>query len=320
MNVERSEVSLGSNFNRTMLHGAPVLVVGDSMLDQYWFGDVDRISPEAPVPVVLVRQEEFRLGGAANVALNIASLGGTPTLLSVVGSDGAAERMRDLLATNGVAHDLRSDPGVNTTVKLRVSGRSQQLIRIDFEKRPSESTLDMLTGAMESQLESHKVVVFSDYAKGGLAQVQRKIAIALDRHCCVLIDPKGSQWDIYRGATLITPNRTELAQVIGPWRDEAEMRDRAHTLRERLAIGALLVTRSEEGMTLLDSNGHLDIPAQAREVFDVTGAGDSVIATLATFVAAGASIREAVPFANKAGGIVVGKFGTSTVTAAELFE
>ncbi len=296
-----------------------MLVVGNSMLDQYWFGDVDRVSPEAPVPIVVVKREEFRLGGAANVALDIASLGGVPMLLSVVGHDGAADRMRDLLEKGGVAHDLRSDANVNTTVKLRVSGRSQQLIRIDFEERPSESTLDMLSGALEGQMDRHKVVVFSDYGKGSLGKVERKIAIAREHDCAVLVDPKGSRWEIYRGATLITPNRMELAHVIGSWRDETEMRDRAQALREQLSIAALLVTRSEEGMTLLDDDGHLDVPALAREVFDVTGAGDSVMATLATLVASGVSIREAIPFANRAGGIVVGKFGTSTVTAAELF-
>ena len=191
---------------------------------------------------------------------------------------------------------------------------------VAFHAHPDDEVL--LTGGTIARLaaEGHRVVVFSDYGKGSLAQVERKIALARDRGCSVLIDPKGSQWEIYRGATLITPNRNELAHVIGPWRDEAEMRDRAHALCEQLSIGALLVTKSEEGMTLLDEKGHLDIPAQALEVFDVTGAGDSVIATLATLIAGGASIREAVPYANRAGGIVVGKFGTSTVSAAELFE
>lgn len=298
---------------------AAVLVVGDAMLDQYWFGDVDRVSPEAPVPVVLVKREEFRLGGAANVALNIASLGGMPKLLSVVGNDAAADRMRGLLDAAAIGHDLRSDPSVQTTVKLRVSGRSQQLLRIDFENRPCAHTLDSLVDVVDQHVIDHRVVVFSDYGKGCLAQIERKIDVARRHDRPVLIDPKGSDWGIYRGATVITPNRAELTHVVGAWRDEGELHDRAHALRERLSLDALLITRSEEGMTLFDQEGHLHVPAQAREVFDVTGAGDTVLATLATMLAAGRTLREAVPVANRAGGIVVGKFGTSTVTPSELF-
>lgn len=297
----------------------PVLVVGDAMLDQYWFGDVDRVSPEAPVPIVLVKREEYRLGGAANVALNVASLGGSPTLLTVVGRDSAADRMHALLDSACVSHDLRGDDTVQTTVKLRVSGRAQQLLRIDFEDRPCVSTLDTLKDALETHIAQHRVVVFSDYGKGSLARVERKIDVALRYKLPVLIDPKGRDWDRYRGATLITPNRAELKQVIGSWQDEADLHARAHALRDRLSVDALLVTRSEEGMTLFDAAGHLHVPAQAREVFDVTGAGDTVLATMATLVAAGATLREAVPIANRAGGIVVGKFGTSAVTSAELF-
>ena len=301
------------------LRYASVLVVGDAMLDQYWFGDVDRVSPEAPVPVVLVKREEFRLGGAANVALNIVSLGGASTLLSVVGLDTAADRMRDLLVDAGIQHDLRSDQTVQTTVKLRVSGRSQQLLRIDFEDRPCVHTLDNLVGALETHMADHKVVVFSDYGKGCLAQIERKVEVARRHGCAVLIDPKGRDWDMYRGATLITPNRAELAQVVGAWRDEDDLRERAQNLRERLSVEALLVTRSEEGMTLFDADGELHVPAQAREVFDVTGAGDTVLATMALMLSSGASLRDAVPVANRAGGIVVGKFGTSALTSQELF-
>lgn len=296
-----------------------VLVMGDAMLDQYWFGDVDRISPEAPVPIVHVKREEYRLGGAANVAFNIASLGGSATLLSVVGPDAAAERMRALLENAGIAHDLRPDAGVQTTVKLRVSGRAQQLLRIDFEDRPCANTLDTLAGALEAHVARHRVIVFSDYGKGSLAQIERKIDIARRQQRPVLIDPKGRDWDIYRGATVITPNRAELTQVVGAWRHEAELHDKAQALRSRLSLEALLVTRSEEGMTLFDADGSLHVPTQAREVFDVTGAGDTVLATLAAMLAGGASLREAVPVANRAGGIVVGKFGTSAVTSSELF-
>lgn len=297
---------------------ATVLVVGDAMLDQYWFGDVERVSPEAPVPVVHVKREEFRLGGAANVALNVASLGGSATLLSVVGRDAPAKRMEELLDRASIAYDLRVDDGVQTTVKLRVSGRSQQLLRIDFESAPSEDTLDTLTDAMERHVAEHRVVVFSDYGKGSLAQIERKIDVArrLDRP--VLIDPKGRDWQIYRGASVVTPNRAELAQVVGSWRDETELHDKAQALRDRLSLQSLLVTRSEEGMTLFDVEGALHVPTVAREVFDVTGAGDTVLATLAAMVAGGLSLREAVPVANRAGGIVVGKFGTSTLQYSEL--
>lgn len=301
------------------LQGAKVLVVGDAMLDRYWFGEVERISPEAPVPIVLVEREEFRLGGAANVARNVASLGCAPTLATVVGNDEAAARLRALLDACSVSHDLHVDMSISTTVKLRVSGRSQQLLRIDFERQPSQDALVVLATGLASHFARHRVVIFSDYGKGSLGQVQSKIALALQAGCTVLVDPKGSDWEPYRGAALVTPNRAELAQVTGPWRDEDDLATKVQALRSRLALGALLVTRSEEGMTLFDDGRPFHVPAQAREVFDVTGAGDTVIATIAALVASGASIREAVPFANRAGGIVVGRFGTSAVTAKELF-
>lgn len=312
-------MTITQSFEKHDLDAARVLVVGDAMLDKYWFGDVDRVSPEAPVVVVLVKREEFRLGGAANVALNIASLGGAPTLLTVVGPDAAADQMRGLLEARDITHDLHSDDQVKTTIKLRVSGRSQQLLRIDFEDRPRDHTLNTLAGAMEAHLASHQVVVFSDYGKGSLAQIERMIAKAREQECSVLVDPKGNDWTIYRGATLITPNRSELKQVVGQWRDDQDLHDRAQKLRRNLSLEALLVTRSEEGMTLFDDHGHLHVPAQAREVFDVTGAGDTVVATIAAMLASGASLREAVPVANRAAGIVVGKFGTSALTSSELF-
>ena len=300
--------------------GAKVLVVGDAMLDQYWFGDVERVSPEAPVPVVHVKREEFRLGGAANVAMNVMGLGGCATLVSVVGHDAAADRMRSLLDQYGIRHDLRPDRTLATPVKLRVTGRAQQLLRIDFEDRPGHETLEDVVGTLERHLPDHPVVVFSDYGKGCLGKVERMIGQARYHGCHVLVDPKGADWTIYRGASLLTPNRSELAQVVGAWRDEDDLHSRARSLRDELALGTLLVTRSEEGMTLFDDHGHLHVGTLARDVFDVTGAGDTVIATMAVLLAAGASPREAVPIANRAGGIVVGKFGTSTVTSAELFE
>lgn len=298
---------------------ARVLVVGDAMLDRYWFGSVERISPEAPVPVVRVNREEERLGGAANVALNVKTLGAQCTLLTVVGDDEPARTLRRLLEAQGVATVLGSDPKLYTIVKLRVIGRSQQLIRVDFENQPETEVLMHMLSDFERVLPDHDAVLFSDYGKGGLTHIPRMIALARAAGRPVLVDPKGSDYRRYAGATVITPNRAELAQVIGAWADEAQLRERAHNLRRELGLTGLLLTRSEEGMTLFDDAGQLDVPAQAREVFDVTGAGDTVIATMATLLAAGVSLREAVPVANRAGSIVVGKFGTASVTYEELF-
>lgn len=298
---------------------ARVLVVGDAMLDRYWFGSVERISPEAPVPVVRVNREEERLGGAANVALNVKTLGAQCTLLTVVGDDEPARTLRRLLEAQGVATVLGSDPKLYTIVKLRVIGRSQQLIRVDFENQPETEVLMHMLSDFERVLPDHDAVLFSDYGKGGLTHIPRMIALARAAGRPVLVDPKGSDYRRYAGATVITPNRAELAQVIGAWADEAQLRERAHNLRRELGLTGLLLTRSEEGMTLFDDAGQLDVPAQAREVFDVTGAGDTVIATMATLLAAGVPLREAVPVANRAGSIVVGKFGTASVTYEELF-
>ena len=301
------------------LSQASVLVVGDAMLDRYWFGAVERISPEAPVPVVRVNREEERLGGAANVALNVKSLGARCTLLTVVGDDEPARSLRRLLEAQGIATVLGSDPKLYTIVKLRVIGRSQQLIRVDFENQPETEVLMQMLSDFERVLPDHDAVLFSDYGKGGLTHIPRMIALARAAGRPVLVDPKGSDYRRYAGATVITPNRAELAQVIGAWADEAQLRERAHNLRRELGLTGLLLTRSEEGMTLFDDAGQLDVPAQAREVFDVTGAGDTVIATMATLLAAGVPLREAVPVANRAGSIVVGKFGTASVTYEELF-
>ena len=307
---------------RERLAKARVLVVGDAMLDRYWFGAVDRISPEAPVPVVRVNREEERLGGAANVALNVKTLGAQATLLTVVGDDEPAGKLRKLLAQHGVNALLGSDPKLYTIVKLRVIGRSQQLIRVDFESQPDHEVLASMLSDFEAALPSHDAVLFSDYGKGGLEHIPRMIELARRLGKPVLVDPKGSDYSRYAGATVITPNRAELAQVIGAWGSESQLHERAHALRKTHELGALLLTRSEEGMSLFDDGsdgGHVQVPAQAREVFDVTGAGDTVIATLATLLAAGLSLRDAMPLANRAGGIVVGKFGTASVSYEELF-
>ena len=304
---------------REQLARARVLIVGDAMLDRYWFGAVDRISPEAPVPVVRVTREEERLGGAANVALNVKTLGARATLLTVVGDDEPARKLRQLLEQQGVTALLGSDPQLYTIVKLRVIGRSQQLIRIDFENQPDHEVLSGMLSDYERVLPDHDAVLFSDYGKGGLTHIPRMIESARAAGKPVLIDPKGSDYSRYAGASVITPNRAELAQVIGAWSSEAQLHERVQALRQAHRIDALLLTRSEDGMSLFDDAGHVQVPAQAREVFDVTGAGDTVIATLAAMVASGVSLREAMPIANRAGGIVVGKFGTASVSFEELF-
>jgi D-glycero-beta-D-manno-heptose-7-phosphate kinase len=313
MNLPKPPVS------KEQLAQAKVLVVGDVMLDRYWYGAVDRISPEAPVPVVRITREENRLGGCANVAFNAVSVGAQASLLSVVGDDEASHLLQDLIAKSGITPYFGRDAQLKTTVKLRVIGRQQQLLRVDFENTPQNEVLSSQTQQFMQLLPDHPVVLFSDYGKGGLAHVTDMIAAARKANKAVLIDPKGSDFSRYAGATCITPNRAELQQVVGGWNSEEELSTKAHNLRKQLQLDAVLLTRSEEGMTLFDAQGVAHIAAQAREVFDVTGAGDTVIATLAALVAAGMSLREAMPWANRAGGVVVGKFGTATVSYEELF-
>ena len=305
--------------SKEQLAQAKVLVVGDVMLDRYWYGAVDRISPEAPVPVVRITREENRLGGCANVAFNAVSVGAQASLLSVVGDDEASHLLQDLIAKSGITPYFGRDAQLKTTVKLRVIGRQQQLLRVDFENTPQNEVLSSQTQQFMQLLADHPVVLFSDYGKGGLAHVTDMIAAARKANKAVLIDPKGSDFSRYAGATCITPNRAELQQVVGGWNSEEELSTKAHNLRNELQLDAVLLTRSEEGMTLFDAQGVAHIAAQAREVFDVTGAGDTVIATLAALVAAGMSLREAMTWANRAGGVVVGKFGTATVSYEELF-
>ena len=298
---------------------ARVLVVGDAMLDRYWYGAVDRISPEAPVPVVRVTRTEERIGAAANVAYNIVTLGAQASLLTVVGEDEASHTLENLVAKTGITPHFGRDANLKTTVKLRVIGRQQQLLRLDFENTPEHEVLASQSTTFETLYPVHQAVLFSDYGKGGLAHIVSMIAQARAAGKVVLVDPKGSDFERYRNASVITPNRAELEHVIGPWSSETQLRTKTHNLRTALNLGALLVTRSEEGMTLFDAQGELHVPTVAREVFDVTGAGDTVIATLAAMAAAGLSLRDAVPIANRAAGIVVGKFGTATVNYSELF-
>lgn len=299
---------------------ARVLVVGDVMLDRYWFGDVSRISPEAPVPVVKVERTEERPGGAANVARNIAALGAKASLLSVVGADEAGQSLARLLAASAIDARLHEDAHLNTTVKLRVVARQQQLLRIDFENWPAHEVLQSKLADFEERLPHCDVVILSDYGKGGLTHITTMIRLARETGKLVLVDPKGEDYVRYAGANIITPNRAELREVVGRWTDEADLTRRVAKLRSELGLDALLLTRSEEGMTLFFDTGNVHEAAHAREVYDVSGAGDTVIATVAVMLAAGLSLPDAVRWANRAAGVVVGKLGTATCSLEELKE
>lgn len=295
-----------------------ILVVGDIMLDRYWFGEVNRISPEAPVPVVKVARKEDRLGGAANVARNCVALGAQASLIGLIGVDEAGESVQELCQKDGVNAYLCKDPAQPTILKLRILGRQQQLLRVDFENPPSAQVLQELHQHFSDLLASHDVVVLSDYAKGALSQVHLLIEMARAQNIPVLVDPKGDDYSRYYGASSLTPNRTEMQQAVGKWESEEQLTHKAQSLRNELGLEALLITRSEQGMTIYTDDGRAHAGAQAQEVFDVSGAGDTVLATLAVARAAGLSWKEAMGWANKAGSIVVGKLGTSTVTAEEL--
>ena len=299
---------------------ARVLVVGDVMLDRYWFGDASRISPEAPVPVVLFREEENKPGGAANVASNCAALGAKTRLLSVTGADADGALLARILRKQGVEVSFHGDKSIRTTQKLRVIGGHQhQLLRIDFETSPSREVLAAKLADFEAALPSCNVVILSDYGKGGLAHIARMIGRARAAGKRVLVDPKGEDYSRYKGAHVMTPNRSEMRQIVGRWKSDADLERRAQKLRRQLGLDALLVTRGEEGMTLYRQGRVLHVKAEKREVYDVSGAGDTVIATLATMLAAGIALEQAVRIANRAAGIKVMKFGTAAVSKAELF-
>lgn len=304
---------------RERIARARVLVVGDVMLDRYWFGDVERISPEAPVPVARISKSDERAGGAANVARNIAALGGQARLLAVIGDDEPGRSLEKLLQNDGVATSLHRDPEISTTVKLRVLARQQQLLRIDFENEPSHEILAEKLDEFRALLAQTDVVILSDYGKGGLRHVTEMIRVAREAGKPVLVDPKGDDYARYRGATLLTPNRSEFRQVAGRWADEAELTAKALDLRAKLDLDALMVTRSEEGMSLFAADQVVHQPTVAREVFDVSGAGDTVIGTLGLMLAAGLSLPEAMDWSNRAAGIVVAKLGTAVVHQDELF-
>ncbi|MGZ8317391.1 MAG: D-glycero-beta-D-manno-heptose-7-phosphate kinase [Telluria sp.] len=301
------------------LSSTRLLIAGDIMLDRYWFGEVSRISPEAPVPIVRIERREERLGGAANVARNAAALGAYSGLLGVVGADEAGTQVENLLNDSRIHSFLQRDEAISTIIKLRVIGRQQQLLRVDFEDAPTDAVLrDKLT-QFNALLPDYSVVIFSDYNKGSLVNVAEMIAAARAAGKIVMVDPKGEDFSPYAGATMLTPNKSELKRVVGSWNSEEQLTVKAQKLREELRLDALLLTRSEEGMSLYTADEVLHVHADAREVFDVSGAGDTVIATMASMLGAGMSMADAIMTANRAGGIVVGKLGTATVTREELF-
>ncbi|ORU91220.1 MAG: bifunctional heptose 7-phosphate kinase/heptose 1-phosphate adenyltransferase [Cycloclasticus sp. symbiont of Poecilosclerida sp. N] len=298
---------------------ASVLVVGDLMLDRNWQGDTSRISPEAPVPVVHVKDVEDRPGGAGNVALNIAALDSSVTVLGYTGSDDAAQELKSQLEQANVSCQFEQLKDQPTITKLRVLSRHQQLIRLDFEDSFHDLPVKKLLARFTKALHEHDVVILSDYGKGTLAPVQQLIEESKAAGKKVLIDPKGSNFSKYRGATLITPNWSEFQAVVGECDSEEEFVSRGLALVEELQLEALLVTRGEKGMTLLQPNQDtINLPTQAQEVFDVTGAGDTVISTLAACLAAGSSFSEATVLANQAAGLVVAKLGTATINQQEL--
>lgn len=296
-----------------------LLIVGDVMLDRYWFGEVTRISPEAPVPIVRVEKREERLGGAANVARNVAALGMPVGILGVIGNDEAGDIVEGLLEKSTIKNYLKRDAEISTIIKLRVIGRQQQLIRIDFEEKPSSHVLQDKLARFHALIDDVDLLVFSDYAKGSLVNVAEMIAVARAKGKKVLVDPKGSDFSRYTDAHLLTPNKSELRQVIGEWNSEPDLAARVQNLRKQFNIDAILLTRSEEGMSLFSDEETVHVAATAREVFDVSGAGDTVIATMAVMLSQGYELKDAVEIANRAGGIVVGKLGAATVSLSELF-
>lgn len=296
-----------------------VLVVGDIMLDRYWYGCTGRISPEAPVPVVKIEELEERPGGAANVAMNITSLGGHAKLIGYTGIDEAAKILNEKLNQYAVDCDFIALASHPTVTKLRVLSRHQQLIRLDFEEGFQNVDATSIIERAKQALSSCQVVVLSDYGKGVLTPIQTLIQLANEQHIPVLIDPKGTNFERYRGATLLTPNMAEFEAVVGRCETDDDIVEKGYQLIEDYDLKALLITRSEKGMTLFQIGKPLyHLPTQAKEVFDVTGAGDTVIASLAASLAAGCSLEESCFLSNAAAGVVVGKLGTSTVSQVEL--
>jgi D-beta-D-heptose 7-phosphate kinase/D-beta-D-heptose 1-phosphate adenosyltransferase len=298
---------------------ANVLVFGDVMLDSYWQGATRRISPEAPVPVVHVSDQSSRIGGSGNVAMNVTSLGAQASLLALLGDDEAGRELQSLLQQSGIHNLTEIDPRIPTTTKLRVLSQHQQLIRLDFEKPHHEVDLTGLVAAFERALEDVGIVILSDYGKGLLNDAQPFIQLANARNVPLLVDPKKTDFENYSGAFLLTPNRQEFETVAGSWSSQDELADKAGRIIDECKLGGLLVTQGGDGMTLMmKGEGAQHFPAHAKEVYDVTGAGDTVIASLATGMASGLSVPDAVHLSCQAAGIVVGRVGTATVSVEDL--
>ncbi len=296
-----------------------LLVVGDSMLDRYWDGAVDRVSPEAPVLVLKVESEFARAGGAANVAFNLVDLGSAVTLATVLGRDAAGIELSTLVRGRGIELAAVVDEAMKTIEKIRSVARRHQLLRIDFERTAPPASVAALHERVEALLPEHRWMVLSDYAKGSLARAGELIASARTAGCRALVDPKGRDFTRYRGAFLVKPNTAEVRVIVGDWASEADLLAKLHALRADIGVEHLLMTRGEGGMTLVSAGGaSLQVATEAREVYDVSGAGDTVLATLAHCLAVGWTLEDAVRWANRAAGIVVGKFGTSSVTRTEL--
>ena len=307
-------------FSANQFQGLKALVVGDVMLDRYWFGSVDRISPEAPVPVLAVTNRERRAGGAANVAHNIQALGAKSTLLSVVGDDAAGKELQQIVSDFGAEPIFRTDASLDTTEKLRMIAQNQQLLRADFESPPADEVLQQCLQDYEKHLPQADVVILSDYGKGGLTHVTKMIEQAKAADIPVIVDPKGTDFSKYAGATMITPNRKEFIEVVGDFQNDTELEEKAFALREKLNLDYLLVTRSEQGMSLFTENEHIHSAARAREVYDVSGAGDTVIASIAMTVSAKMTNEDRLAVANAAASIVVAKVGTAVATSEEIAE
>lgn len=297
---------------------ARILIVGDVMLDRYWFGEVNRISPEAPVPIVQITHQEERLGGAANVACNVATLGAKTGLLGIIGEDEAGSTIQRLINKLDINNYVNSDKKISTVIKLRIIGHQQQLIRVDFEKTPANNILNKKLTQFNTLLHLYDIIILSDYAKGSLINITDMIYFAKQQGKKILIDPKSDDFTCYKGANILTPNCSELIRIVGHWKNEEELINKVEHLRQILQLEAILLTRSEEGMTLFLEKNVLHFPAVTREVYDVSGAGDTVIATLAVMLGNGATLEDAAKIANQAAGIVIGKFGTATITYEEL--
>lgn len=297
-----------------------ILIVGDTMLDLYWFGDVDRISQEAPVPVMRKLREEKRLGAAANVAANCRAMGAETELVSIVGSEGHGDTMGHMLRAHMIPHQLTTATGP-TTVKLRVIGKQQQIVRIDTEDRPGASSIDAMHNNAYAALERCDIVVFSDYGKGSLLTVAALIVRAKQLGRTVLVDPKGHNYTRYAGADMVKPNLHEMQALVGGWDDEAELHRKAAELMQKARIGSILLTRAAEGMTLFRPGREPhSVTSEARDVFDVSGAGDTAIAAYAVALSRGLTQERAVLMANKAAGLSVERFGTVTVNESEVFK